>query len=64
MNPDFPEKLEDKIETLCGQGCAQVNQLIDDARNGGDVEALSGFSDNEVAQIIDELSEIMAIYEG
>lgn len=64
MSPDFSKKIEITIETLCKQGCSQVNQIIDDARNGNNVEELSDFTQNEIKQIIDELSRIMSVYEN
>jgi hypothetical protein len=63
MNPDLPKKAVDKIEALCAQGCTQVNQLLEKAEQGEDIKELSEFSKSEMDMILDELSEIMSVYE-
>ena len=63
MQHDLPKKLEEKIETLCEQGCTQVNQIIDDAKKGGEIEELEEFNGSEIELIIDELSKIMSVYD-
>ena len=63
MQSDLPKNLEAKIETLCKQGCTQVNQIIDNAKNGDKIEALAEFNGSEIEQIIDELSKIMSVYD-
>jgi len=62
MNPDLSKKAINKIEKLCGQGCTQVNQLIDDAKKGKNITELSEFNNSEANQIVDELSKIMSVY--
>jgi len=62
MNPDLSRKAISKIETLCGLGCTQVNQLIDDAKNGKNIKELAEFNYSEANQIVDELSKIMSVY--
>ena len=63
MNPDLSEKVSSKIESICGLGCTQVNQLLEKAGNGNEIKELSGFSHSEVKQIVNELGKIMAVYE-
>jgi len=63
MNPDLSQKAIDTIESLCQLGCTQVNQLIDDAKNGKDIKELAEFSHSEQGMIIDELDEIMSVYD-
>ena len=63
MLPELPKKITDKIEALCQQGCTQINQLLDKAENGSKLEELSGFSQSEIKQIIDELVAIMSVYD-
>ena len=63
MNPDLSEKVSSKIESLCGLGCTQVNQLLEKAGYGNKIEELADFSHAEVKQIIDELGKIMAVYD-
>ena len=62
MNPDLSEKAINKIEALCKQGCSQVNQVLDDAKHGKVIDGFSDFSDKEINQIIDELAQIMSVY--
>ena len=63
MNPDLSKKAINKIEAICGLGCNQVNQLLEKAGNGSDVEELSGFSASEIKQIVEELGKIMSVYD-
>jgi len=63
MNPNLSKKARDKIETLCGMGCTQVNQLLEKAGNGNEIEELSEFSPSETDMIIGELDEIMSVYD-
>jgi hypothetical protein len=62
MSSKLPEKITHKIETICKQGCFQVNQLLERARTGIEIEELSEFSPSEARQIIKELEQIMAVY--
>ena len=64
MTPDLPEKLIHKIEAICERGCRQVNQLLDKASNGEEIEEFSGYSQSEINQIINELTHIMSVYDG
>ena len=63
MNPDLSKKALDRIEALCKQGCSDVNQLLEKAKNGNRIEELSDFNRSEIEQIIDELDQIMSIYD-
>ena len=62
MNPELSKKVLKKIETLCSQGCAEVNQLLERAKNGNHIDELSGFDHDEIKQILDELDQIMSVY--
>ena len=62
MNPELSKKVLKKIETLCGQGCAEVNLLLERAKNGNHIDELSGFDHDEIKQILDELDQIMSVY--
>ena len=64
MNPDLSEKVSSKIEALCGLGCSRVNQLLKQANNGYEIEELAEFNHVEVRQIIQELDNIMAVYDS
>jgi len=62
MRPNLSKKVSNKIEELCAHGCTQVNQLLEDANNGKNIVEQSEFSDSEIKQIVDELTQIMAVY--
>jgi hypothetical protein len=61
---ELTEKVTNKIETLCEEGCSEVNKLLVKAENGDTIDALSNFKSEEIEQIIDELSQIMSTYNG
>ena len=63
MNPDLSKKAIDTIETLCEAGCTEVNQLLEKARDGNEIEELSDFDKEQINLIIDELDQIMAVYD-
>jgi hypothetical protein len=63
MHPDLSKKAREKIEAICGLGCTQVNQLLEKAGKGDELEELSAFSSSEKKLIIDELGEIMSVYD-
>lgn len=63
MHPDLSPQAISIIEKLCAEGCSSVNDLLENVRNGQRIEALDGFQDNEVGLIIEELTQIMAVYE-
>lgn len=63
MTPERSNKISEKIEAVCGQGCTEVNQLLKQAESGNTIEILSEFSDNEISLIINELNEIMSVYD-
>jgi len=59
---ELSQKALNKIESLCEEGCSQINALLDKADDGSELEELSDFDKGEISQIIDELSEIMSVY--
>lgn len=59
---DISEKVTNKIEALCEEGCSQVNKLLAKAENGKKIDELSNFKSEEIEQIIDELGQIMSTY--
>ncbi|MCK5394937.1 MAG: hypothetical protein KAJ32_03045 [Gammaproteobacteria bacterium] len=61
--PELSKKAINKIETLCEKGCSQVNDLLKNAKNGNKLEELSDFNGSEIDQIVDELSQIMSVYD-
>ena len=63
MKPDHSNKVAKKIESVCKQGCSEVNELLKKAEDSNNIEELSEFSSTEIKQIIDELREIMSVYD-
>ena len=63
MKPEHSNKVAKKIESICKQGCSEVNQFLQKAENSKDIEELSEFSSKEITQIIDELGDIMSVYD-
>ena len=62
MSPEPSRKVASKIEALCEQGCTQIKQSLEKAENGKNIKELSEFSSSEINQIINELGEIMSVY--
>lgn len=56
------QSLSDKVEYICQQGCQHVNSIIDKLEHKLSVEELNDFNDEEKKQILDALSDIMAVY--
>lgn len=63
MNPNLSKRALDKIESLCGQGCSDINRLLERAKNGTRIEEFSEFDHSETKQILHELNQIMSVYE-
>lgn len=63
MKPEHSKKVAKKIESVCGQGCSEVNELLKKAKNSHNIEELAEFSSTEIQQIIDALNEIMSVYD-
>jgi len=63
MTQNLPDKIIHKIEAICELGCTHVNQLLTAARNGAEIEELSAYSQSEIKQIINELEQIMSVYD-
>lgn len=63
MNPDLSEHAAKTVEAVCERGCDEVKRLIDEAKNGREIEILKNFSETEANMIIEELVGIMAVYD-
>ncbi len=59
---ELSQKAINKIESLCEEGCTQINELLNKAGNGRELGELSDFNKDEISQIVDELSKIMSVY--
>jgi len=64
MSPDLPKKITHKIEAICEQGCSRVNKILVKAKNGDNIEELADFSPAEIELIVNELTQIMSVYDG
>jgi len=62
VTANLSKKVFSKIEALCEQGCTQINQLLENAKNGKNIVELAEFTPSEINQIIDELTHIMSVY--
>lgn len=63
MNPNLSAKALKTIESLCAQGCNQVNDVLDRAKKGQTVDELNGLSEDETDLVIEELGNIMSVYD-
>jgi hypothetical protein len=62
MNPKLSREAASLIESICTRGCGEVNQLLEEIRNGNTPEMLNGFSESESSMIVEELEAIMSVY--
>ncbi len=62
MNSSLPSHLQTIVETICEQGCREVNMIIDDIENGGSHPMMEKLSAQEQHQVLRELQSIMAVY--
>ncbi len=61
--PELSKKTINKIEELCEKGCTQINALLKKTKKDNKLAELSDFTDSEINQIIDELEQIMSVYD-
>ncbi|MCK5726766.1 MAG: hypothetical protein KAH22_08085 [Thiotrichaceae bacterium] len=58
------ERIESLVETICEQGCAHVNQVIVLLQKKDSPKGLELLTNTEKNSILQELSSIMAVYDG
>lgn len=56
--------IEQCVEHLCQKGCRAVWSDIDALESGSPLPEVRGLNAAEVAAVISELKEVMAVYEG
>lgn len=56
-------RVEQCVEAVCEQGCRKVLKLLDQLAEGERPDLVAGLSEEEVAEVAQELSDIMAVYE-
>ena len=55
--------LQAKIETLCESGCQRVNQVIEQLETQGSIEETRELSDEDCQLLLQELKNIMSVYD-
>jgi hypothetical protein len=58
------KQVEHSIELLCHKGCQSVWGVIDALEQGEELEETRGLTADEVVEVVTELKQIMAVYEG
>jgi hypothetical protein len=56
-------KLQNCVESLCGDGCRAVNGYIEQLERGGSVPQTELLSYEERQELLMELKSIMAVYD-
>ena len=63
MSADLPGHLQLIVDDICGDGCNRVNQIIETLAQDEVTGAMEALSKVERQQVLDELRDIMAVYE-
>ena len=58
------KKINQKVESLCSQGCSRVSGFIAGLKAGEEFPEVAGLSTQERQQVLEELVSVMAAYEG
>ncbi|MBF0255785.1 MAG: hypothetical protein HQL47_04860 [Gammaproteobacteria bacterium] len=58
------KQVEHSIELLCHKGCKAVWGVIAALEQGQTLAETQGLSPEEVCEVVTELKQIMAVYEG
>ena len=65
MTPERYKIVSRQIESIAEKGCDQVTELLNKAEtSNNNIKELSEFSRTEIDMIIDELNQIMTVYEN
>lgn len=64
MEPQENQPLHSVIESLCAKGCRQVWRDIAVLEGGEPLAETRGLSPAEIAQVLEELKAIMAVYDS
>jgi hypothetical protein len=60
----LPPKLQQCVESLCGEGCQAVYGYIEQLEHGGSVPQTELLTYEERQHVLAELKSIMAVYDG
>ena len=63
MSHDLPGRVMHAVEHVCTHGCRRVNEVIRDLEAGRLPIELRGLGSIERRQVLEELKQIMAVYE-
>ena len=63
MNKDLPEHVQTVVELLCETGCQRVNDIIEILEKGADVKNTAALSEKERKQVLEELKNVMSVYD-
>jgi N-methylhydantoinase B/oxoprolinase/acetone carboxylase alpha subunit len=63
MSSHLPNHLQLIVDDICGDGCDQVNHIIKTMQEDEVIEAMEALSTVERQLVLDELRDIMAVYE-
>jgi hypothetical protein len=58
------KRVERSIEALCNKGCRSVWEDINALEQGHALQETRGLNGAEIAQVVAELRQVMAVYEG
>ena len=64
MMTKLPQKLQQCVESLCGDGCQAVNGYIEQLERGGTVPQTELLSYEDRQELLRELKSIMAVYDA
>ena len=64
MKPDIPAHIQSTIDSICELGCERVNEIIAALECGHEVKETSELDEYARQRVLEELKEIMAIYEN
>ena len=59
----FTYAIDQSIEALCKKGCGSVREAIEALERGEDVVGMAAFDESERELILNELREIMSVYQ-
>ena len=61
---DSEQRIELALESLCGQGCKAVWDVIASLESGKALPQTDGLSEQELETLLAELKSVMAVYAG
>ena len=62
MKSELPDHLQSIVDSVCEQGCAEVNHVITDLQQGKSDKLSSSLNNDEKQIVLRELQCIMSVY--